>query len=595
MMGMHQVEAQTRTLDVVADDGDAPSSSLMVIGDMSSRRISLPRDGVLHIGRDAEADIQIESVAASRRHAKLVLVGGKAHIADLDSYNGTMVNGERIKGSCSLASGDVITIAKTLLVLRVASSTQAHSLIDMEAMRRRIAEELARASEYGRSFAVVVLKVREKNMSRPLGLTAVAALRPMDALAVHGANLVALLPELDVEAARTQVAALLAAVTPIIPEARAGFASYPCDGNDVDTLLTGARAAVGHAGPGAVCFASEVVAEHVVGDSTFIVADPAMVKLYELVRRLAASSLSVLIVGETGTGKENAAHALHYWSARSEKPFVALNCAALPETLVESEIFGYERGAFSDAKSAKPGLLERAHGGTVFLDEVGDLPIAVQVKLLRAIEHKRFLRLGDTREREIDVRIVSATNVDLDAAVDQKRFRSDLLYRLSAAVVALPPLRDRRREVPVLARAFVERERSRQQRQPLEISAATMAALCSFEFPGNVRELKNAMEYAVTTAEGATIELWNLPDRIRGQSGPPPDDDAARDDGAARGDGAAGRRRFRAVSDEIRELERRRIVEALEAHDGVKTHAAAAIGMPIRTFTFKLKQYKIDT
>src|SRR6185503_14382647 len=142
MMGIqHLGEAQTRTLDVAADDtSDAPSSSLMVIGDMSSRRVSLPRDGVLQIGRDADADIQIESVAASQRHAKLVLVGGKAHIADLDSYNGTMVNGERIKSSCSLASGDVITIAKTLLVLRIASAAQARSLIDMDTMRRRIGE-----------------------------------------------------------------------------------------------------------------------------------------------------------------------------------------------------------------------------------------------------------------------------------------------------------------------------------------------------------------------------------------------------------------------------------------------------------------------
>ena len=591
MMGtQHLGEAQTRTLDVVADDsGDAPASSLLVIGDLSSRRISLPRDGVLQIGRDAEADVQIESVSASRRHAKLVLVGGKAHIADLDSYNGTLVNGERIRGSCSLASGDVVTIAKTLLVLRIASAAQARSLIDMDTMRRRIGEELARASEYGRSFAVAVVRVREHHVMRPLGLSALGAVRPMDAVGIQGSNLVALFPELDVDAARAQVVALLAALTPTVPDACAGVASYPCDGNDIDTVLTGARAAAAQAGPGSVCFASEVVAEHVVGDSTFIVADPAMVKIYELIRRLAASSLSVLIVGETGTGKENAAQALHYWSARSGKPFVALNCAALPETLVESEVFGHDRGAFSDAKAAKPGLLERAHGGTVFLDEVGDLPIGVQVKLLRAIEQKRFLRLGDTREREIDVRVVSATNIDLDAAVEQKRFRSDLLFRLSAAEVALPPLRDRRREVPVLARAFVERERLRQQRPRLEISTATMAALCGHDFPGNVRELKNAMEYAVTTAEGATIELWNLPDRIRGHSG------SASDDGAAPDDGPAGQRRFRAVSDEIRELERRRIVEALEAHRGVKAHAAAAIGMPIRTFTFKLKQYKIDT
>src|SRR5262245_57998126 len=259
MMGMHPGEAQTRTLDVVADDGDAPSSSLMVIGDMSSRRISLPRDGVLQIGRDADSDIQIESVSASRRHAKLVLVGGKAHIADLDSYNGTMVNGERIKSSCSLASGDVIAIAKTLLVLRVASPAQAQSLVEFERLRQRIGEELARATEYGRTFAVVAVRIRDKYMSRSLGLVPLDAVREMDALAVHGSHLFALLPELDIDAARTQAAALLAAVTPKQPEACAGVAWYPCDGNDIGTLLAAARAAAALAAPGAVSVASEAV------------------------------------------------------------------------------------------------------------------------------------------------------------------------------------------------------------------------------------------------------------------------------------------------------------------------------------------------
>jgi DNA-binding NtrC family response regulator len=496
-----------------------------------------------------------------------------------------LVNGERVDGSQS-SSGDVVTIGETLLVLRVVSTQLTHRAISFEMMRERIHEELARAAAYGRPFALSVVRLDELKSSRAVEPVALAALREMDALTIHGTSLIALLPELEGEAARTMGDSLVVAVAAASPGARAGVACYPHDGCDLDTLLSAARAAAAATPALKVSLASEVKVEHTVGSSTVIIADPAMAKLYELIRRLAASSLSVLINGETGTGKENAAEALHYWSPRADKPFAALNCAALQETLVESELFGYERGAFSDAKVAKLGLLERANGGTVFLDEVGDLALAVQAKLLRALEKKRITRLGDTRDRDIDVRVVAATHINLDEAVRTGRFRSDLQFRLSAAVVTLPPLRDRRREVPLLARFFVERERLKMNRPPLEIAEAVMATLNAYPFPGNIRELKNAMEYAVATTEGSAIHLWNLPDKVRDQ--------------AANG-GTSGSvelrsmpRTFRAVADEIRELERRRIVEALEACGGIKTRAAAAIGMPIRTFSFKLKQYGID-
>lgn len=590
MTGLLEVGRETQTQDPVDSSGAAPLCYLLVIEDLSSRRISLPYDGVLHIGRDPEADIQIASVDVSRRHARLILAGGRAQIADAGSHNGTLVNGERVDGSQTLSSGDVVTIGDTLLVLRVASPELVLRTITFERMHERIQEELVRATAYGRPFALVVARLDDPQPRRGVGPAALSVLREMDALAIQGANLVVLVPELDGEAARSMAAALVSAVAPLSPGVRAGLACYPHDGCDLDTLLSAARAAAAAAPLHGVTPASQAAVEHTVGASRIIVADPAMIKLYELIRRLAGSTLSVLVMGETGTGKENAAEALHCWSRRADKPFAALNCAALPETLVESELFGHERGAFSDAKTAKTGLLERTDGGTVFLDEVGDLALAVQAKLLRALEQKRITRVGDQREREIDVRIVAATNVDLEEAVKTGRFRSDLLFRLSAAVVTLPPLRDRRREVPLLARLFVERERVRMNRAPLEIAEAAMATLNAYRFPGNIRELKNAMDYAVATAEGTTIQLWNLPERIRGHAA------AASGNGNGNGTGSppAPQRTFRAVAGEIRELERRRIVEALETCGGVKTRAAAAIGMPIRTFTFKLKQYGID-
>jgi two-component system, NtrC family, response regulator AtoC len=277
---------------------------------------------------------------------------------------------------------------------------------------------------------------------------------------------------------------------------------------------------------------------------------------------------------------------LETWSARADKPMITLNCAALPETLVESELFGYERGAFSDARAPKLGLLEREHGGTVFLDEVGELPLGAQAKLLRALEAKRITRLGDVREREVDFRIVAATNRDLEAESRAGRFREDLLFRLSTAVVALPPLRHRPREVPLLSRLFLAAARARAGKTPLELSEAVLARLATYPFPGNVRELKNAMEYAAAIAEGDVVELWSLPDRIAGPG--------------ASATPAAGEHasqpppRFRPVVEELKELERTRMREALAVTGGVQTRAAELIGMPTRTFVFKLKQYGIE-
>jgi two-component system response regulator AtoC len=236
----------------------------------------------------------------------------------------------------------------------------------------------------------------------------------------------------------------------------------------------------------------------------------------------------------------------------------------------------------------------------VLLDEVGELTLAAQAKLLRALEVKRITRLGDTREREIDVRIVAATNRDLEAESRAGTFRKDLLFRLSAAVIELPPLCQRPREVPILARLFLGEASARAERTPLELSEAALYKLASYSWPGNVRELKNAMDFAVATAEGTVIEPWNLPERVAGRASPAAPREAAASavalplEGAASGPAEPAPRHFRPIAEELRAIERARMVEALEATGGVQTRAAELISMPIRTFALKIKQYGVS-
>ncbi|RKH36775.1 sigma-54 interaction domain-containing protein, partial [Corallococcus llansteffanensis] len=358
-----------------------------------------------------------------------------------------------------------------------------------------------------------------------------------------------------------------------------------------DALLGAARAAALAAMPGGVRVSGPSLYRLALGERSVVVADAALVRLFELLRRLAASPLPVLVHGETGTGKENAAWAVHHWSPRAEQPFVALNCAALPESLVEGELFGHERGAFSGADRARSGLLERASGGTLFLDEVAELSLPIQAKLLRALDQKVITRLGDSRERPVDLRVVAATHRVLADEVKAGRFRQDLFFRLSAAVVVLPPLRDRPRELPLMARVFVEDACARAERPALHLSAATMGVLGAHAWPGNVRELKNALEYAVATSPGPVVEPSHLPESLRAGLVRPevepevePVPDAVRD---------AAPRTFQNLAEELRMLERQRMLEALEATGGVQTRAAQLIGMPLRTFAFKLKQHRI--
>ena len=448
----------------------------------------LPSSGEVVIGRARDADVRIEFFAISRRHARMMVQPGRVVIADLDSQNGTRVNGERITEERVLAYGDIINFGEIRAVFT------------------------ADQGDVGASHA------------------------PQDA------------------------------VSDPAPE--------------------------------------EQLFEF--GGKTVVVADSAMVHVYTQLARLAISDISVMVRGETGTGKELAATALHFWSRRWERPLVTINCAAMPESLAESELFGHVRGAFSGAAADKPGLLESAHGGTVLLDEIGDLSLPVQGKLLRVLETHRLTRLGSVTERPVDIRIVAATHRDLERGVKEKWFRQDLFYRLNVASVSLPPLRMRRRELPVLALRFLQRACAAIGRPVPLFSEAALARLSAHDWPGNVRELKNLMDYLAATATGGTILPADFADRLITDGSLPTDEDRRAEQvspseplpraGAPRAappSSHPGEAPVRSLVDSVAEHERASIEAALVTTGGNKTRAAKLLGVPLRTFMQKVKRHGI--
>jgi DNA-binding NtrC family response regulator len=570
------IEATASRLARFSDGDDGPGFVyLLVVDNDTSSIFHLPRRGTVVIGRGGEAELRVQHASVSRRHATIVVDEGIVRIADLGSHNGTRVNGEVVMASRVLASGDVATVGDVVLVVHFSTPALVTRTAYPEAgWRRRLAEELVRAITFKRSLVVAVVD--------GVTIEELSALRLIDVVgtADDRGHVLVLLPDTSRDEARQIIASVVA------PNGRAGLAECPTDACDADTILLAARTAMRRAECGQVLDAGEIVTRIELGDRCVLLADPAMSRVFALLERVAAADLPILITGETGVGKENAAFAVHHWSKRAG-PFIAVNCAALgPESLIDAELFGYDKGAFTGAFAAKAGLFEAASGGTIFLDEVGELPLTTQAKLLRALESKRITRLGEARERPIHVRVVSATNRALETEIAASRFRQDLYFRLSGATVIVPPLRDRRCEIPVLARTFLDEACVRLGRPPMTITPAAMQVLLTHSWPGNVRELKNTMEFVMAAAPDETVEPYDLPERLGGSGHVA----VASQPTHAVADAKAV---FRPIADELREVERRRMAEALAAAGGVKTKAAQLIDMPIRTFTLKLKQYKL--
>jgi len=323
---------------------------------------------------------------------------------------------------------------------------------------------------------------------------------------------------------------------------------------------------------------------------------PRMRELGAFIDRIAGAPTTVLVTGESGTGKEVIAREIHARSPRADEPFVAVNVGALPESLIESELFGYEKGAFTSAASRKIGLCELAGSGTLFLDEIGEMPLGMQVKLLRVLQDRRFRRLGGTRDIPMGARIVSATNRDLEVEVRAGRFREDLFYRLNVLRIAVPPLRDRTEDIGILSRALLGRIAERLGTGPLRIAEEAIDRLKALPFPGNIRELENLLERAAIYAQDGLILPRDIDARQDAETGAPgaTGNTAPETDGANSPDPAEDDRRLRGEALSLEEAQRGLIAAALDRNGGNRTHAARELGISRRTLLYKIKEYGLS-
>ena len=536
--------------------------SLLVVADHLFATYALPPSGIVSIGRSPECDVCIDDVSVSRVHAELQL-GESLVVIDKGSANGTWVLDRRLppEQPTAVRVDQAIRLGSvTLLVQRRTVGIQPRRTHTHTYFEERLEDECAQALRHSRQLAILhVISDDTVALHDLLG----SYLQDGDVVGSYSpSELEILLSGGDPGQTARVLTALAAALEP--SGARLGSAHYPRDGRDANTLVAKARSrALGE------------IPEPVAWDE-IVVVDERMAELHRLVGRVAAADISVLLQGETGVGKEVIAEALHRQSPRAQKPFLKLNCAGLGETLLESELFGHEKGAFTGATATKQGLLEVAEGGTVFLDEIAELSPGVQAKLLRVLEERKLLRVGGLTPRSIDLRIVSATNRDLEAEVARGAFRLDLLYRLNAISIVIPPLRERVAEIVPLAYKFLAAIAEKLDQPVPRLTEDVCAVLQAYTWPGNVRELRNVLERALVLADDV-IDARHLPaERMRApfRAKPQPKQPLEYDP-------------------ELDAEERRRIIEALEVCSGNQTHAAKLLGIARRTLINKIERFSL--
>jgi two-component system, NtrC family, response regulator AtoC len=567
---------QMAVAQTLANDGGGAEEGLQLVaveGDTITAH-DLPERGAITVGRDSDVDLRLADPSASARHCRLHVEGGRVSIEDLGSRNGTQVRGQRIEPGerVSLATGESVLVAGAVLLLqRKNRQLQQRRPLPHGYFELRLGEEcLLAQSETGVPFSLARLDVTGGPDADGFAKAAAELLRPSDILGSYAPDAWELLLRRTAPGeARSALAPLLERLEKLGAEPRAAFAHFPADGRTAHALIEKAcarlRPAAASAAPPGV-----------------IVLDRRMREVYRIAEKAASRDINVLILGETGVGKEILAETIHRGSKRAGKAFLCLNCGGLPESLRESELFGYERGAFTDAKTAKPGLLELADGGTVFLDEIGEMSASTQAALLRTIETKQVMRVGGVRARAIDVRFIAATNRDLVQEIRDKRFRSDLYYRLDGISLEIPPLRERLLEIRPLAEAFLTQLVGGDARPP-RLSEEAARLLESHAWDGNVRELRNVMDRALLLCDGDTIEPEHLPlETIRGAAAPAQAERVDEIVGDAIESGTG-----RSVSAD-QAGERDRIVEALRVEGGNQTRAARRLGIARSTLLLRL-------
>ncbi|WP_437803974.1 sigma 54-interacting transcriptional regulator [Sorangium sp. So ce693] len=612
-----------------------------------------PGVGVV-VGREPPADVVIRDRSISRRHARFTLVGGEVVVEDLGSRNGTRISGQRVESGV-VKAGDEVLLGGIVASVHVLSGGEMppFGLEGSDALRFALQAEIVRSRFFGRKFALVVVRSLGAQAShlRHWGLRVREALRPVDRVAFYSADtLEILLPEVTPELAE-ELAKAIVARREGEPVLVSGVAVSPDAATSIDKLIEVSHEASRSATPaepvrlappeGALFYVAPKVDSTRPPDEAgppgappesqweadghlLATKSPLMRSLVEVALRAARSSIPVLLRGETGTGKEVLARFIHDRSPRRGEPLICVNCGAIPALLVESTLFGHERGAFTGASQQHKGVFEAATGGTVLLDEIGELPAAAQAALLRVLETKRVTRVGATKELEVDVRVIAATHRDLDAMCDAGTFRLDLLYRLNAMTLSIPPLRARRDDIATLAAGFLAQANSANISRVQSLAPEALALLKCYSWPGNVRELRNAIERAVVIAEGEAIMARDLPERIRlavTSPSSPPTPSRAVDVSRSSEPGVGPALSQRAseplpsrpseplpsrasdpgqaaaptvgLKTRLDQIEAELLLEALRASDWNQTEAARRLELPLRTLQHKIKVYGI--
>jgi two-component system response regulator AtoC len=553
----NSLEAETKRASVYRSSNDRGDRRLVVYGPGTFAAYPLPARGTITLGRSTSADVNIDDPQVSRRHACLYLDAG-VELEDLGSANGTRCRNLPVASHerRAINPGDVIAIGASLLVVQAGAGPL--FLWTAGSFLARLARECADAARGSRELALLHVS---SDTPEPLIEDIVrGALSPDDVVAALAPGRYdLLLPRRPVEAAEQLRLSLAQQLRDHGLHPALRLSRFPGDGATAEALLAHGRGGAGEAARVSAAAAS----------------NQAMARLDALVERVAPGNINILLLGETGVGKEVLAERIHRLSPRGKHPLLRLHCAAVSESLFESELFGHERGAFTGALKTKRGLLETADGGTIFLDEVGELPLAIQVKLLRVIEDRKVQRVGGLTAQQIDVRFVAATNRNLEAEIARGAFRQDLYFRLNGISLVIPPLRERPAELEPLARHFLEHACAASHRPVPSLSPAALAQLRSYAWPGNIRELRNLCERALLLCSGDVI----LPEHFS-MSAP---DSPFTATSAAPADTI--------TTGALPSDERERVIEALARCAGNQSRAAKLLGISRKTLVARLDAF----
>jgi DNA-binding NtrC family response regulator len=579
--GLHTV-----TEHLSGEEPDGPGASLLLYHRDGSQMVPLHDGQAVIVGRARPADVPVRDPSLSRQHARFEYVNGELWVEDLGSTNGTRVNGKKI-ARAKIKATDAMSLGGVSVAFHAFTGAEGpgaeQGLESHDTFLGRLEEEVVRARTFGRKVAVLMVRAARRKQAHigRWGPRVRGLVREVDTVALYDqGSVMACLPELSEEGARDLGRAIVERKKRGDPQLLVGVAVFPDHAASADELVEVVRTTSRRAtGRQPVQVAAGGAAQPQSPDKPLVVS-PKMRAIFETARRVADAEIPVLIYGETGTGKEVLARTIHGASKRRRKPLRCINCAAIPETLIESALFGHEKGAFTSADRRAKGVFEEAAGGAVLLDEIGELSAAAQAALLRVLETRTISRVGSSKEISVDVRIIAATHRDLERMCQEDAFRWDLYYRLETMVIRIPPLRERPEEILPLAERFMRGASKANHCKVETIAPDARLLLEAHGWPGNVRELRNTIARAVVIAQDATIVADDLPSRVRRprQAEGPAAEVLPDEPGLS-------------IKEKVKRYEAQLLLDALAKHDWNQTKTAEALEIPLRTLVHKMKQY----